>query len=193
LRNLDLAARASLIKSKTFREQNIPQTATTLAIKFSQTLAPLFSNTVGADKELSWDGFATWRDVEEEWVDRRQRLTKMFEFALKTKADSCLNIQDYEMVIYPPGMMFDAKTMKTESLWGVEGATSSCEGRVVDICVEAAVFAHTRKALLQNASVSEAIVPSNNFVRREAGDRARIAPAAKAVVILADKQRDVKS
>jgi hypothetical protein len=189
LRNLDLTARAMLIQCTTFRDQTIPKTANTLAITFSQTLAPLFSNTMAAKEESTWDGFATWRDDKDEWADRRVRLTRMFESALKTKADSCINIQDYEMVIYPPGTPFDKRTMTTEAAWSVKDAataTDSYEGRKIGLCVEAAAFAHTRKELLENDPVSEAIAPSRNFVQREERDRARIAPAVKAVVILAE-------
>lgn len=186
LRNIDLAARASLTKAHAFQEKTIPDTANNLAIKLSQTLAPLFCKTPEA-KDETWDGFSTWQDDKEEWTNRRKRLTDMFKAALRMKADSCLNVEDYEMVIYPPGTRFDKKTMRTEIIAGMQNKTNSHQGRVVGICIEAAVFAHARKELSPNALASDATAISHNFVCRNEGDRARIHPRVKAVVILAEE------
>src|SRR4051794_33966396 len=95
LRNLDLAATESLVKSDHFQRDVIPEKARALAISLSQTLEPLFTENPGSTMDWDWDGFATWRDVPDEWRERRDRLTKMFEVALKVKADSCLNIETY--------------------------------------------------------------------------------------------------
>jgi hypothetical protein len=187
LRNLDLGARVALTKSVSFRQQRIPETAKALAVKLSQTLAPFFSNTSEAPEESDWDGFATWRDDKDEWTDRRKRLTQMFKFALETKSDSCLNIQDYEMLIYPPGTKFDKKTMEVETRSCVKDTTSNHNGRTVELCMEAAVFAHGRKAVSEDSSIAEAVISSRNFVCKERKDRVGIEPAVKAVVILADQ------
>jgi hypothetical protein len=188
LRNLDLAARVALTKSHNFRQQRIPERAKALAIALSQTLAPFFSDTPESPEESDWDGFATWRDDKDEWTDRRKRFTQMFKFALETKADSCLNIQDYEMLIYPPGTKFDKKTMEAETRSCVKDTTSNHEWRTVELCMEAAVFAHGRKAISEDSSISDTVISSRNFVRKERKDRVGIEPAVKAVVILLDRQ-----
>jgi hypothetical protein len=186
LRNLDLAACDSLIKDNQLQKQVIPEKAKALAVLLSQTLAPLFSDNPGSEDELDWDEFATWRDDAEEWKDRRDRLNTMFEIALKLKADSCLNIEDYEMVIYPPGTIFDRETMRAETREGMLDTVNSHEGRAVELCIQAAVFAHARKPLLNNDSVSEAIISATNFVRKETKDRMMLKPRVKAVVALKD-------
>jgi hypothetical protein len=187
VRNLDLAARAALTKSNVFREHKILNTAKNLAIKLSQTLAPFFSDTPESVQETDWDGFATWHDDKEEWMDRRKRFAQMFKFALETKADSCLNIQDYEMLIYPPGTIFNKKTMEVETTACVKDTAGNHEGRVVQLCLEAAVFAHGRKPLSEDSSAAEAVISSRNFVQKERKDRVGIEPAVKAVVILSEK------
>jgi hypothetical protein len=186
LRNLDLAARDAMTKSSIFRQQKIPAIAKSFAIKISQILAPLFSDTPDRKEEKDWDGFATWRDDKQEWTDRRTRFTQMFKFALETKADSCLNIQDYELVIYPPGTMFDKRTMEVGGGNHIKGDPKAYEGRLIDLCIEAAVFAHPRQELSEDSSIAEAIVSSNNFVRNGKKDRVGIEPTVKAVVILSD-------
>ena len=184
LRNLDLAARDAMTKNNVFRQQKIPETAKTLAVRLSQALAPLFSDTPGSPQESDWDGFATWRDDREEWMDRRKRFTQMFGFALQTKADSCLNIQDYEMLIYPPGTIFDRRTMEVEINTGLKNCAKNHEGRVVELCLEAAVFAHSRQPVSESSSVTDAIATSNNFLSKSKIERIGILPAVKAVVIL---------
>lgn len=125
-------------------------------------------------------------------MDRRKRFTQMFKFALETKADSCLNIQDYEMLIYPPGTRFDKRTMEVETRACMKDTANNHDGRVVKLCMEAAVFAHRRKTLSEDSSIAEAIVTSGNFVKVDEKDRVGIEPAVKAVVILSDKQRVVE-
>lgn len=186
LRNIDLAVRDGLTKSSIFQKQEIPGTARKLAIKLSQTLNPLFSNIPVCDKESDWDDFATWRDDKQEWMDRRERFFQMFKFALETKADSCLNIQDYEMLIYPQGARFDKRTMDIEGSDCMKYSTKDCEGMNVELCIEAAVFAHSRRPLSEDSSITEAIVTSKNFVNKDKKDRIGIEPAVKAVVILSD-------
>jgi hypothetical protein len=193
LRNLDLAARDAMTKNDVFRQQKIPEAAKHLSIRLSHTLAPLFSDTQGTVEESDWDGFATWRDGKEEWTDRRKRFNQMFRFALETKADSCLNIQDYEMLIYPPGTVFDKRTMEVETSNGMKVAVKNYDGRVVGLCLEAAVFAHPRRKLLEDSSIAEAIVTSKNFLSKNKKERVGIEPAVKAVVILSERQLAVES
>lgn len=84
-------------------------------------------------------------------MDRWTRFIQMFEIALRTKADSCLNIQDYDMLIYPPGAVFDKRIMEVE-----QDNASNHEGGIVEVCVEAAVFAHAGKHLSEDSSAAEA-------------------------------------
>jgi hypothetical protein len=185
LRNLDLAAFEVKIESPEFRTLIIPKEAQRLAIKLSQTLAPFFSCNPKAPEGMSWDGFATWGDEMEIWKDRQEHLVKMFAEALTTKASSCLNIEDYEMVIYAPGTKFDSNTMEAEKMDGTPD-TSDCDGRVLLICAQAALFVYARVPVATDGSVSETIISARNFVRRDENNRKGAIPCLKAVVVLAE-------
>lgn len=182
LRNLDLGVLDSLIKSKQFREITVLEEAETMAIRLTQVLAPLFSDTPG-DLEEEFDGFATWRHDEDECKERKRRLIDLFTTALKTKADSCLNLEVYEMVIFPPGAKYDPLTMMVETMEGMPDTFGKHEGGRVLLCVEAAVFAYGRE-LREDSSISDAVVSTQNFVSREDGKRGKVRPLVKAVVIL---------
>jgi hypothetical protein len=172
LRNLDLAAFEVKIESPEFRTLIIPKEAQRLAIKLSQTLAPFFSCNPKAPEGMSWDGFATWGDEMEIWKDT-------------TKASSCLNIEDYEMVIYAPGTKFDSNTMEAEKMDGTPD-TSDYDGRVLLICAQAALFVYARVPVATDGSVSETIISARNFVRRDENNRKGAIPCLKAVVVLAE-------
>lgn len=187
MRNLDLAVLASLIKEESFREKVISTEAKKLAFLLSQTLAPLFSDTPGSLSEFGWNDFPTWRQDMEEWRGRQDHLTEMFKDALKTKADSCLNILDYEMVIYHPGTVFDANTMDVETMEGMRDPRNNHTRQVVRLCIEAAVFAYPRKAPSIETSISDALIPTKNFVEKTASERVGMKPLVKAVVILSDE------
>lgn len=182
MRNLDLAVQNSLIKDKRFR-RDLPENAGSLAIQLSQTLAPIFSRDTEILSETSWDGFATWGQDIEECQERRVRFVDIFAKALEVKADSILNTEDYEMVIYPPGTQYDKNTMTVETMDGMIDGRDH-HGRRIELCIEAAVYSYQRRELQDCAPISEAIVSSRNFVRREASQRLRVKPIVKAVVIL---------
>ena len=186
LRNLDLSALGSIFKGKSFREQKIPEEAQNLAILLSQTLAPFFNNNPEASTESGWDNFATWGHDYEEWAQRKIRLIKMFKSALTTKADSCLNIEDYEMVGYPPGTKFDKNTMTVETMEGMPDTVGNHQGRIVRLCIEAAVYSYPRREISDDASVAESIVTTRNFTRKTDRERATTKPLVKAVVVLTD-------
>jgi hypothetical protein len=186
LRNLDLAARSLATNSKHFRDRIIPSKAESLAVRFSQVLAPLFTESPENPLERDCHGFATWGEGLEELGERRIRLVRMFSLALDLKAQTCLNIEDYEMVTYKPGTSFDSATMKVETEEGMQDDVNKHEGRVVSLCIEAAVFAHRRRGVL-NDSPEAGITLSRNFIHREGKDRVGIQPHVKAVVILTDK------
>jgi hypothetical protein len=110
----------------------------------------------------------------------------MFTEALKAKADSCLNIEDYEMVTFPPGRKYDKNAMDVETKDGVRCRTGNFEGKVVELCIQAAVYASPRKELSRDSSIAEAVIPTRNFVARTERQRADLRPFFKGVVILAD-------
>jgi hypothetical protein len=185
LRNLDLAAFAAKIERRYFKTVMVPKEAQRLAGRLSQTLAPFFTRNPREPEELSWDGFSTWGDAMKTWKDRQEHLVKLFTDALTTKANSCLNIEDYEMVIYAPGTKFDANTMEPEMMDGTAD-TRDHESRIVRICVQAAVFVHARTPFSNDASVPESTIPTRNFVRRDETGRRDAIPHLRAVVVLAD-------
>jgi len=119
------------------------------------------------------------------WRDRQEYFVKMFTDALTTKARSCLHIEDYEMVIYAPGTVFDPNTMEAEKMDGTADA-SECDGRLVQICLQAAHFVYARSPVPHDGSVSESITPRRNFVRRTGNEREGLIPCLNAVVVLAD-------
>jgi len=153
-------------------------------------MATFFTTAPGTPPETSWDGFATWGEEVSDWKDRQDCLVEMFTEALRTKAQSCLNLEDYEMVTYPPGTKFDADTMTVETVEGMTDKVRDHEGGVVQICVEAALFACPKRPVLENTSVSEATISTRNFmVRGSIMDKSVIAnkvfkPLIKAVVVL---------
>jgi hypothetical protein len=185
LRNLDLAALESLIRKPSFQTLILPKKAQELAIQLSQTLAPFFTPSTRYSDELSWDDFATWGDPIETWKERQVDLVEMFTYALTTKADSCLNIEDYEMVIYAPGTKFNSKFMKVETMEGAEDNCNDHEGKVVQICVEAALFAYARSPVSNDAAALDSVISTGNFVRRDESQRGGVLPRVKAVVVLA--------
>jgi hypothetical protein len=152
LRNLDLAVLNAKIKKNDFRERTIPELATTMAIKLSRVFSPLFSDIPPRFIESNWDGFATWQDKTEDWKERQICVTEMFKAALMTKADACLNLECYEMVVY--------------------------------LCIEAAIFTYPRESISISTKVSECLMLTNKFVRKQAEERRGFRPLVKAVVIL---------
>lgn len=181
LRNLDLAVTASLIRVPSFEATTIREEGTQLAIKFSQLVAPLFTS---VPSSVDFEGFHTWNKPEEHWKEQKSRLIDMFSFALTTKARSCLNIENYEMVIYPPGSRFHTQTMETETMDGMEDVSKNKESREVVISLQAALFAYPRKPVTDTSTVEEMLVPMRNFVVRSEQERGGIKPLMKAVVVL---------
>ena len=183
LRNLDLAAFEAKLGKPEFLTSLLPKQAQALAVRLFQTLAPFFTRNPQHLDELSYISFADWGDEIETWKERQEVLVKVFTEALMTKANSCLNIEDYEMVMYAPGTKFDAKTMEAEKMDGTVDISDS-DGRVIQICIQAAVFVYARSPVQNDASVSNSIIPSRNFVRKAEHERG--IPRVKAVVVLAD-------
>jgi hypothetical protein len=189
VRNLDLSARNSLIKDIDFR-RGLPKKADELSVKLSQTLAPIFSHDTEVPLKETWDGFATWDHDCEEWQERRALLVEVFTKALEIKADSTLNNVDYEMVMYPPGTKYDKNAMTMETTEGTIDLKDHGDC-TIQLCVEAAVYMYARKDLEDSATLSEAIITSKNFVRKEASQREGMTPIVKAVVVLKDEPLEV--
>jgi len=60
------------------------------------------------------DGFQTWGHTEEEYQERRAKVTSLFENALRLKADLILKEEEYELVTHMPGALFDAVSMHVD-------------------------------------------------------------------------------
>jgi hypothetical protein len=185
LRNLDLAAYSVVVNSDHLQRQIIPEKAKELAVRLSQALAPFFSRDPDNPSLLDWDGFATWEQGNRERDERRRRLIDIFQKALRIKADSLLNIEEYEMIIYPPGTPFDKKTMTVETMQGgPPPAEDSHEGATIELCIEAALFSFPKKELSDDSSVPEALVQSKNFACVGGNRCGDAKPLLKAVVVL---------
>lgn len=130
----------------------------------------------------------TQDDDEEEWRERRDRLMGMFQQSLTVKAESVLNIEEYEMVIFPPGTQFNKTHMSVETMDGMNVNTDELrlnnEGYAIQLCIRPAVYAYSKQELHDATSISEATVKSSNFVRKEKSQRVGVKPIIKALVIL---------
>lgn len=60
------------------------------------------------------------------WSDTRDHSKEMFKTASKMKVDLQLNIEDYEAIMYPPGALFDEKTMGTDRSDRIQGKSAHC-------------------------------------------------------------------
>ena len=176
MRNLDLAAHCSIIKNDHFQKYCIPKKAKKLARRLSKTLAPFFIKDPHHPKQSDLHGFNTWGQEKEEYEERRDIFVNIFTYALKTKANSILNLEEYQMVIYPPGTEFDKATMEVEDMGGIPLRKGNFSGRVVELCIQAAVFSYPKKELGEDVVkfMEEALVKSRNFshtdsVQREGG------------------------
>ena len=174
-----------MIRGKYFHQTFIRPEAEKLVISFSQALAPLFSATPNSATETNWDGFSTWGQDPEKWSDRRSWLSELFQQALELKAESCLNTEDYQMVIYNPGTKYDENTMDVETEDGMFISGDQHSGRVVKICVEAAVFSLERTQALDEASLGLFNLTSN-FVQSDREESVVSQVLVRAVVVLAD-------
>lgn len=181
LRNLDLATITTLVREGHFQNNIIPHKATQLANRFSVALAPLFEEVPVIPVRLAWDGFATWQSGPVDVKNRRDHLTDMFACALRAKAESCLNIEWYEMVIYPPGTKFDPKTMEVQTMEGMIDTVRDHKDREVNICVQAALFACPREDLSDVDNISDCVMSGRNFKTQQ---QRAFEPLMKAVVIL---------
>ena len=89
------------------------------------------------------------------------------------------------MIIYAPGTRFNSNTMRVETMEGAEDAFNEHEGKVVQICVEPALFAYARNPVLDDGSVSDSIISTKNFMKENESRRGGVMPRVKAVVVLA--------
>jgi hypothetical protein len=152
-------------------------------------LEPLFAQEKQDALRKSWDGFITWNDDTDTWKERQNRLQCLFELALRTKADSTINLKEYESVTIAPGTPFDAQTMKAGP-WNGSPPDSKHARQIVELCVQPAIYTYPKTSLSEDNSQS-ATVSSTNFVRKTAQQRLQFRPSIKAVVILRGDQESI--
>ena len=177
LNNLDLAAHSSLINDQLFRHYTIHTTADRMATKLSKTLAPFFPSNA---PDTGTKAFANWGQTEALSEERRSRFVDIFELALRLKADSILNGQLYEMVLYAPGTRFDSKTMEVETMEGAQTDPPKFGCRTVELCLNPSVHAYTG----QDLTVHTGTIQLRNFVHRDGKQRKEAKVLTKAVVVL---------
>jgi hypothetical protein len=145
----------------------------------------LFVGTTKHSARLDSEGFETWGHKKKEHEERKDRLINLFVGALRLKADSVLHPYNYEIVRYTPDMPFD-RTMNVENVQEIQ-LDGNFDGRVIQACLQPAVFSYTKAGIEQDAPnlIPKVIVSSKNFSRidnrRENGQL--LVPA---VVILKD-------
>lgn len=175
-----------MVEGRVFQTKTIPKRATELAIRLSSVLAPVFSAAPQDPAELDWGGFATWGSDLETIRERKQHLVDMFTLALKTKAESCLNIEIYEMANFASGSKYDKRSMDVQTREGVRCQTGSFEGRKVEQCIQPAIYAYLKGELSRNCSIAEATVSMKNFLVRTESERADVIPHVRGLVVLSD-------
>lgn len=146
-----MAAHRAIIEGKWFKEESIPRRATDFAARFSNAVAPLFTNTSGSVEERL---FHTWGENPECWKDRRAHLQEIFQAALSLKADSVVTKSRYEFAIYPLGTTF------------VEDATDGKDiGRTKSGSSWIHASFHIHDAMIVGNPKDIALVQTENFVR----------------------------
>ncbi|ESZ91710.1 hypothetical protein SBOR_7905 [Sclerotinia borealis F-4128] len=186
-RNLDLATRHAMIMDEDFISKFINPDAERLTIRYSDIMEPLFSQSPNNYVRKSWDVFSTWNADKEVWQERQGRL-HMFRVALRTKAESTLNLKDYEMVTFPPDTPYDHDLMIVETYGRIDDEKN--DGCVVKFCTQPAVFVQNKKRLADIGSTSELSSTSQNFVRNSARRKPGLKPSLKAVVITRKRKND---
>ena len=110
----------------------------------------------------------------------------MFKTASKMKLDLQINIEDYEAVMYPPGALFDEKSMRTDRSDRIQGKSAHC--RQIALCIGAAIFIRKRADIDNSSPISDVMIP-NTFCGRRGKRLSK--PVVKAVVILSEEPESV--
>jgi hypothetical protein len=110
----------------------------------------------------------------------------MFKTASKMKLDLQINIEDYEAVMYPPGALFDEKSMRTDRSDRIQG--KSAHSRQIALCIGAAIFIRKRADIDNSSPISDVMIP-NTFCGRRGKRLSK--PVVKAVVILSEEPESV--
>jgi hypothetical protein len=167
LRNLDFAAYQSLIEEDYFQQHVIPRKAKSLAKRLFRTLSPFFRREISLNKSQA----NTLRC----WSKERRNLIKIFEHALRIKADTIVSKDLFEVVLYTPGTPFQKDVMEAETIEGVKAELSSYKTPTVKLCLLPAfqIHDHDRK-----------LADNNNFVRSWGNQRSNTYEITKAVVVL---------
>ncbi|KAJ8064181.1 hypothetical protein OCU04_006532 [Sclerotinia nivalis] len=182
-RNLDLATRHAMIMNDDFAWKFIEPEAERLTMRFSNIMAPLFSKEPNGKLGWNWDGVSTWNDDEEMWKDRQSRLYSLFREALRIKAESTLNLKDYDMVTFAPGTPYDHHCMTVETSNGMVGEERN-DNSVVEFCIQPAVYVYNKESLADNTGTSALLSSSRNFVHDSGRRKPGLRPSIKAAVIL---------
>lgn len=167
------------------------KSAELLAIKLSRVLAPFFVKRAKDFQEDQSRTFASWDETWDEWKERKSYFVTMFQRALLAKADSLLTTGNYEAVVEIPGTPYNPQTMTAETLNGekISAPISNDANKLtVEICVEAGLYSHPWKALIDDGPVEDAIIPIKNFIRTSREQRFPLKPLIKAVVALQTDQ-----
>ncbi|KAF7875335.1 hypothetical protein EAF04_002507 [Stromatinia cepivora] len=187
-RNLDLATRHTMIMNDDFAWKFIEPEAQRLTVRFSNIMAPLFSKNPNGKIGWNWNSVSTWNDDEEIWKDRQSRLYSLFREALIIKAESTLNLKDYEMVTFAPGTPYDHHSMTVETSNGMVGEERN-DDSVVEFCIQPAVYVYNKESLADNAISSAFSSASRNFVHNSGRRKPGLRPSIKAAVILRKSDR----
>jgi len=107
------------------------------------------------------------------------------------KATMLISTTLYEMVIYPPGTLFDIRTMEVETIEGaqVEADMDQMPQRCIDICVHPAIWTRDKIFNVGTTNPQDVLVQSTNFVRVELAEENKYPPIVKAVVILREEPK----
>jgi hypothetical protein len=172
LRNLDFAAHRRLIQGRIFKDHIIPQRAIALACQWSQTLAPILQEDKSRHGDQDYFQLCSPEALKKA---RQANSVKIFEQALRLKADLLVSTYQFEAVLYPPGSVFDNKGMIAEVMAG--GRATPSQSMEVNLCLLPSLYALKRE---------KKFVEYKNFDRRDSSQWKESERLTEAIVIVDD-------
>ncbi|KAF2178398.1 hypothetical protein K469DRAFT_337629 [Zopfia rhizophila CBS 207.26] len=167
VQRLELAVTKDLIEQDEFQNNDIPNTATTMAKYLSEFLTGFF----GTPVELS-------KSVKSSW----------FEQAIRLKLKLMISSMDYEIQCFAPGVQFDPECMEPENEDGCPLQASACKNRTVSLCLFPAIIQYQAEPLGElpsSGDFSAALVSNKTFFPKpRIKTRASMVPISKAWVLL---------
>lgn len=156
-----------MIEEEFFQQHVIPAKATVLADRLIHTLSPFFLENHGREDSEG--------EVPRAWSTKKGHLKKVFESALRIKAQATVSKDTFEMVLFNPGTAFNKDIMGVETMEGGKADISCSSIPLVKLCLLPSlhVYEHNRK-----------LVDYNNFERRSSSQRSAAMVLTNAVVIL---------